>query len=63
MANSYLDILTQPAPKKSQREKLLDLAMQIFALANADEVNDAGFAEKDGTGPEIYVAPRVSPSP
>lgn len=63
MASSYLELLTQPAQKRSRRETLLELAMQIMALANEDELNDAGFAEKDGTGPEIYVAPRISPSP
>ena len=63
MASSYLEMLTQPAPKKSKREELLRLAMEIFALAGMDETNDAGFAQKDGTGPEIYVAPRYSPSP
>jgi hypothetical protein len=63
MASSYLEMLTQPAPKKSRREELLRLAMEIFALANQDDLNEAGFAQKDGTGPEIYVAPRISPSP
>lgn len=56
-------MLTQPPPKKSRRDQLLRLAMEIFTLAGLDETNDAGFAEKDGTGPEIYVANRVTPSP
>jgi hypothetical protein len=55
-------MLTQPAPKKSRREELLNLAMMILSMMG-DETNDAGFAVKDGTGPEIYVAPRISPSP
>ena len=62
MASSYLEMLTQPAPKKSRREELLNLAMMILSMMG-DETNDAGFAVKDGTGPEIYVAPRISPSP
>ena len=61
MQGSYLEALTQPEPKKSRREELLRLAMMILALD--DETNEAGFAQKDGTGPEIYVAPRYSPSP
>jgi len=59
--SSYLEALTQPAPKRNRREELLRLAMMILSMA--DEQNDAGFAEKDGTGPEIYVAPRIQPSP
>jgi hypothetical protein len=63
MAASYLEMLTQPSPQKSRREELLRLAMQLLSLSMMDETNEAGFAEKDGTGPEIYVAPRISPSP
>ena len=63
MDGSYLEMLTQPAPKVSRREELLRLALQLLSLSQMDEVNDAGFAVKDGTGPEIYVAPRISPSP
>lgn len=63
MAFSYSDMLTKPEPKKSRREELLRLAMEILSLSMMDEQNPAGFAEKDGTGPEIYVAPRYSPSP
>lgn len=63
MATSYLEMLTQPTLKKSKRQELLQLAMQLLSLSMLDETNDAGFAEKDGTGPEIYVAPRISPSP
>ena len=59
---SYLDMLTKPETK-SKRQQILALAMQLMELASMDETNDAGFAEKDGTGPEIYVAPRIQPSP
>jgi len=63
VAISYLEALTQPAPKASRRSELLRLAMELLTLSQLEEMNDAGFAQKDGTGPEIYVAPRVSPSP
>ena len=63
VAPSYLDLLTQPEPKKSRRSELLQLALQLMAMSMQDEMNDEGFAEKDGTGPEMYVAPRYSPSP
>jgi hypothetical protein len=56
-------MLTQPEPKQSQRQQLLGLAMQLLSLSMMDETNEAGYAEKDGTGPEVYVAPRWSPSP
>ena len=56
-------MLTSPAPKKNRREELLRLALELLSLSMMDETNEAGFAEKDGTGPEIYVAPRISPSP
>ena len=63
MEASYLEMLTSPAPKKNRREELLRLALELLSLSMMDETNEAGFAEKDGTGPEIYVAPRISPSP
>jgi len=58
---SYLEALTQAAPKRSKREELLRLAMEIFSLL--DDTPEGEVAQKDGTGPEIYVAPRYSPSP
>ena len=61
MAGSYLEALTQAAPKKSKREELLRLAMEIFSLL--DDTPDGVAPIKDGTGPELYVAPRYSPSP
>jgi len=62
MAN-YLDALTQPPQRRNRREEMLRLAMELLSLSMMDETNEAGFAVKDGTGPEIYVAPRISPSP
>lgn len=58
---SFLEALTQPEPKRSKREELLRLAMEIFALLGDEP--DGVAPQKDGTGPEVYVAPRYSPSP
>lgn len=57
---SILAALMQPAAP-SRREQLLRLAMELMSLA--EDTDENGYAQKDGTGPEIYVAPRVSPSP
>lgn len=63
MALSYSDALTRPERKRSKREDLLRLALQLFSLSMSDKMDEAGFDHKDGTGPELYVAPRYSPSP
>lgn len=64
-ALNFRQLLTEPS-QSSKREKLLALALQLFALIGDDDegdVPDGAFPQKDGTGPEIYVAPRVIPSP
>lgn len=63
MPSSYLEMLTQPTAKPSRREELLQLAMKILALATMDDAQEGGIPRLDGTQPEIYVAPRYSPSP
>ncbi len=64
MATSYADILSQPAAKKpSRRAELLRLAMEILTLATIDESPEGPVPRLTGQEPEIYVAPRYSPSP
>lgn len=62
MSSSYFDALMEPEKKPSQRELLLRLLAQLFALMG-DDTPEGVAPKKDGTEPEIYVAPRYSPSP
>ena len=59
----YQDALGEEKPKKSRKSEILRLAMELLALSTMDDVDENGYSKKDGTGPEIYVAPRVTPSP
>jgi hypothetical protein len=63
MASNYRDILTQVERKPSRREELLRLAMKLVTLSMMDDEPEGAAPKMDGTGPEIYVAPRYSPSP
>ena len=61
MASNYFDILTKPEPKASERADLLRMAMMILSMMQDPEEDVA--EPLDGSQPEIYVAPRYSPSP
>lgn len=58
---SFTSMLTQPAPVKSKRDSLIQLALALLALAQQDEnPQDGGTIASE---PEIRVVNRVVPSP